>query len=515
MFTFPFLADRLMKNIASAKVSIGFISTLVVLILNAAVAYQSISTISANNRSATNSAQVLAILEKMLSTLKDLETGQREYLLTNNSEYLGARRIDIAQLRTQLKSLVQLQASTATAAQELSWEQQLSRPIDDLTATIAARQAQILSPARQVVLTEQGQKSIDRLREITTDLDRSERHMLDRLQAESRRSLTDTNIAFGISGLVDLLLLGILYGLVNWDLTNKQRAESILRDYVGEFEELYHSAPCGYHSLDSNGKFLRINRTELEMLGYAEAEIIGKKRFVDLLTPESIQTFEENFAIVKQRGWIRDIEFQTIHKDGRIVPVSATVVAIRDEWGNYQSSRSTLIDISDRVRLRQQTKLSAEISQKIRQSLQLEKILQTAVEEVQKLLAVDRVLIFRFDADGAGIVLQEQVSADYPAVIGSKIIDPCFDRNYYTRYAQGRIHTVADITQAGYAPCYVEFLQQFAVKASSIVPIYLRDQLWGLLVVHHCQSPRQWHLHALVRARRGRARACIAGSRYA
>ena len=144
------------------------------------------------------------------------------------------------------------------------------------------------------------------------------------------------------------------------------------------------------------------------------------------------------------------------------------------------------------MRLRQQARLSAEISQKIRQSLQLEEILHTAVEEVQKLLAVDRVLIFQLNPDGSGTVVQEQVTKDYPAVIASNIIDPCFDRSYHHSYTQGRIYTIADITKASLDPCYVEFLQKFGVKASAIVPIYLRAELWGLLIVHHCQAPRQW-----------------------
>jgi PAS domain S-box-containing protein len=491
-----------MKNIASAKVSIGFVSTLIVLIANAVVAYHSINSIAENNRSATCSERILTMLEKMISTLTNVEIGQREYILTENPQYLAARRIDIAQLREQLKSLVKLKSDSARSGasealvrspQLIELEQTFDRHLNELAATIAARQSRVLTPARQIVLSQQGQKTIDRVRQMTTDLDRSERNTLDRLQVQSRRSLADTQIAFGISGLLDLLLLTILYGLVKWDLVNKQRAEATLRDYVAEFEELYHSAPCGYHSLDANGRFLRINRTELQMLGYEEAEIVGRKLFVDLLAPESIKTFNDNFSVVKTRGWIRDIEFQMVRKDGQIVPISATVVAIRDADGNYLSSRSTVIDISDRVRLRKQSRLSAEISQKIRQSLQLEEILQTAVEEVQKLLAVDRVSIFRFDPDGSGTIVQEQVNPNYPAVLGSKIADPCFDRSYYLRYSQGRTHTVADITQAGYATCYIEFLEQFAVKASSIVPIYLRDELWGILIVHHCQSPRQWH----------------------
>ncbi len=343
-------------------------------------------------------------------------------------------------------------------------------------------------------------RSIDRIHKIVMEIDSPQerlRHKAklaehDRLQAESIQSLEDTKTAVRFSGLLDLLLLIFLYGLVNWDLTKKQQAESTLLNSVTEFEELYHSAPCGYHSLDINGNIIRINRTELKMLGYAEPEVVGKS-IADLISPASIETLHKNLSVLQTRGWVRDVECQMVRKDGGIVPISSTVVRVNDAHGNYIGSRATVIDISDRVKSRKQAKLSAEIAQKIRQSLQLDEILQTAVEEVQKLLEVDRVLIFRFERDGSGKVVQEKVLPGYPVVMGSKIIDPCFDRSYHERYRQGRVYSVADITQAGFAPCYVEFLQQFGVKASAIVPIQVRDRLWGLSIVHHCQSPRTWH----------------------
>jgi PAS domain S-box-containing protein len=491
-----------MKNITSPRVSIGFIATLLVLILNGVVAYQSISKIAENNRSATYTDRLLTILKNMLSTLKNVESGQREYLLTNNPQYLAAHRIDVVEIRTQLKSIEALNADSAqpNSRSKVSSKSspldlaktQIDRSLSELLTTIDRRQPQVLTLVQQNQLSQQGQQAIDRIHQTIASLDRSERLTLDRLQAESRQSLTDTKIAFGISSLLDLLLLAFLYGLVSWDVTKQQRAESTLRDYATEFEELYHNAPCGYHSLDAAGKVVRINRTELQMLGYEESEIVGCKNIVDLLSAASIQKLAENISTVQTRGWISDLEVEMLRKDGRIVPVSATVVAIKDTDGSYLGARVTLIDISDRVRLRKQTRLSAEISQKIRQSLQLAEILQTAVEEVQKLLGVDRVLIFRFETDGSVTVVQEQVVAGYPAVMGSKIVDPCFNRSYYEQYAQGRVYNVADITQAGFKPCYVEFLQQFAVKASSIASIYLRDELWGLFVVHHCQAPRTW-----------------------
>jgi two-component system, cell cycle sensor histidine kinase and response regulator CckA len=73
-----------------------------------------------------------------------------------------------------------------------------------------------------------------------------------------------------------------------------------------ELEELYNHAPCGYHSLDSEGLFVRINDTELKMLGYCREELLGRN-FADLITLDSLPTFQQNFPIFKQQGWINDL----------------------------------------------------------------------------------------------------------------------------------------------------------------------------------------------------------------
>ena len=159
----------------------------------------------------------------------------------------------------------------------------------------------------------------------------------DRLQAESSQSLKDIKVAIGFSGLLDLLFLVFLYGLVNWDLTKKQQAESTLLSSVAEFEELYHRAPCGYHSLDLAGKIIRINRTELLLLGYVEAEVVGKN-IADLIAPESIEALHQNFSLLKTVGWIHDVEFQMVRKNGQVVPVSATVVRVNDRDGKDRKS---------------------------------------------------------------------------------------------------------------------------------------------------------------------------------
>ncbi|MEA5572696.1 PAS domain S-box protein [Calothrix sp. UHCC 0171] len=132
------------------------------------------------------------------------------------------------------------------------------------------------------------------------------------------------------------------------DITEHKQAQKTLQTYATELEELYNHAPCGYHSLDKDGTFVRINDTELNMLGYSQEEVVGKKKFSDLITPESKITFQENFPRFQERGWVRDLEFQMIRKDGTILPTSLSATAMKDAAGNYLVSRSMVVDISDR-----------------------------------------------------------------------------------------------------------------------------------------------------------------------
>jgi len=121
-----------------------------------------------------------------------------------------------------------------------------------------------------------------------------------------------------------------------------------LRTSNEAIKDLYNNAPCGYHSLDKDGLIILINDTELQWLGYSRDEIVGKVAFRDLFTPNSLKTFEANFPGFKERGWVSDLEFEVVRKDGTILPILLNATAITDEDGNYVMSRSTIFDITAR-----------------------------------------------------------------------------------------------------------------------------------------------------------------------
>jgi PAS domain S-box-containing protein len=113
-------------------------------------------------------------------------------------------------------------------------------------------------------------------------------------------------------------------------------------------QDLYNNAPCGYHSLDRDGTFVQINDTELAWLGYTREEVLGRMKFSDILTPDNLEIFEKNFPAFKERGWVRDLEFNLVRKDGTFLPVLLNSTAIKDEAGHYRMSRATVFDLTAR-----------------------------------------------------------------------------------------------------------------------------------------------------------------------
>lgn len=118
-----------------------------------------------------------------------------------------------------------------------------------------------------------------------------------------------------------------------------------------ELEDLYNQAPCGYHSLDPEGRYVRVNDTELGWLGYGRDEVVGRMSAADILTAESLRTFRKNFPQFKETGRLEDLELDLVRKDGTVLSVSLNATAVRDADGRFLMSRSTMTDIGARKQI--------------------------------------------------------------------------------------------------------------------------------------------------------------------
>ncbi|MGD1919692.1 MAG: ATP-binding protein [Pleurocapsa sp.] len=147
----------------------------------------------------------------------------------------------------------------------------------------------------------------------------------------------------------------------------------------------------------------------------------------------------------------------------------------------------------------QQQQLIAETALRIRKSLDLSEILNTAVREVRLLLNCDRVIIYRFTPDMSGDIVAEALNPGWTKSLGLNIVDTCFQDKGASRYKKGKSLTIDNIYEYGLSSCHIKLLEQFEVKAHVVSPLLLESSsaseesnLWGLLIAHQCDDVRNW-----------------------
>lgn len=125
-----------------------------------------------------------------------------------------------------------------------------------------------------------------------------------------------------------------------------------------EVSDLYDRAPCGYHSVDAQGRLVRINQTELGWLGLTLQQALGRP-FTDFLTLASQQRFRQEFPRLLETGQLQDVEFELLRADGSSLPVIVSATAVRDEQGRFLRSRTTVFDNTERKKLEQRLEQQA------------------------------------------------------------------------------------------------------------------------------------------------------------
>jgi PAS domain S-box-containing protein len=277
------------------------------------------------------------------------------------------------------------------------------------------------------------------------------------------------------------------------DITERKRTEQEVQDLATALE----NAVEGISRLDTQGRYISVNKAYANAVGYQPEEMIGME-WPHTLHPEDRSKLMAAYGQMLIDGKV-EIEARGIRKDGSIFYKQLVMISAYDEQKQFIGHHCFMKDISDRklaeAQLQRQNKRSqlfADITLKIRQSLQIEEILQTTVTEVQEFLQADRVLIFRLWPNGYGQIVTEAVAPPWPSVINQNITDECFGSEYLQKYHQGRIYTIDDIEETKVQHCLMQFMQQFGVKAKLVMPVLLKEELWGLLVAHQCSSPRKW-----------------------
>lgn len=124
-------------------------------------------------------------------------------------------------------------------------------------------------------------------------------------------------------------------------------------------EDLYEDAPCGYLATYPDGRIARVNRTFLAWTGFDREDLVGARRFADLLTAGGRIYHETHFGpLLQMQGKVQGIALEMRRADGSRMPVLVGAHLRTDAEGTTSSIRISIFDASDRRRY--ETELLAE-----------------------------------------------------------------------------------------------------------------------------------------------------------
>ena len=329
----------------TTQLIIGFGLALVALIWLSHISYSNYKQHQEANGWVQRSNEVLYHGQEALTIILDIGTGLRGYLLSDDTVFLRAYEKAKANIYKHIDKLLLLTADNHNQQQTLHrLELLVTKRLGNARETLESKRR---SDGDSIVKhTLKGKQITDEIRNLIAAFQTEEKRLLDERTKRSSEFLQSS--AYSSAGLIAglCILLPVLFYLIYKNTAARTKAEKLLKETSEQFQDLYDQSPCGYFSLNSDGIIVEINQTLLSWTGYQRQELVGKVHFTKLMTAEGFELFKEKFPVFMKQGYINDVTYDLVRKDGSQFPIMSNATAIVDENGNYVKSRSSIYDMT-------------------------------------------------------------------------------------------------------------------------------------------------------------------------
>jgi PAS domain S-box-containing protein len=274
-----------------------------------------------------------------------------------------------------------------------------------------------------------------------------------------------------------------------------KQAQTALQQSEARFQLVAETATCAF--LVYRGNHLRyVNPAAEQITGYSRDELLTMN-FWELAHPD-YQGLVRDRGLARQRGEKvpRRYEIKIITKLGQERWID--IIGSSAHIDGHPAALATAYDITDLKQAEAQLQVTAnrdrllsEIALRIRSSLSLEEILSTTVAEVRQFLKADRVFIAHLEAGESCQTIAESVDMKWKSTLGWLVNDQAV-AEIRQRFEPGRVNVVNNADEIEKTPFLDEYYSRCQVKACLGMPIILDGDLFGVLAVNQCSTPRQW-----------------------
>jgi PAS domain S-box-containing protein len=334
-------------------ITIGYLLALVVLTVDSLLVVTSLDTITRSNGKVDQSRMVIAELERALSFLKDAETGQRGYLLTNRDEYLTPYRdaqVELDPALTRLGSVAADQEAQQARIAELA--RLATAKMAELNRTVQLQQQGKGDEARLGVLEGVGMKLMDQARSVAADIRDEENRLLDVRIAASQAAVRRTLVTFSLTTLTALVLLVGVSIFQNRESLERDQAAEAIRRSEAWLSTTLNSIGDAVIATDGEGRLTFLNPIAQSLTGWTQDEAAAKPlvEVFSIINETTREVVESPVDKVIREGVIVGLANHTwlIARDGTETPIDDSAAPIKDAQGRVAGVVLVFRDITER-----------------------------------------------------------------------------------------------------------------------------------------------------------------------
>lgn len=297
-----------------------FIVSVAVIFFIGGITFKHITVLKKSSDFVTNSHAVNTELERLISYLKDAETGQRGYLLTKDTAFLRPYNSSKDLIRDSFNELSKLTQNSRTQQANLNKLLfYINKKQNYLSKNIYITQQKNYSKEQLNANLTVGRSTMDSIRKKIDEMMFTQKILLNSRQQDYDSTMSYTPLLIYLTLIVTLGLITVAFIKMNRDLVLLKHTindltvaneASNLAEIVGEFGSWQ-------YNIDNNSYFFSDN--EYRLLGCAPQSFTASaEEFYKFVHPEDLQFVIESSKSIQEETNLKPFTYRVIRKDGEI-----------------------------------------------------------------------------------------------------------------------------------------------------------------------------------------------------
>ncbi len=335
---------------SSVFLKIIFVISAAIIFFIAGVTFKHIVVLKKSSTWVTNSYKINMELERLISFLKDAETGQRGYLITNDERFLEPYNKSGDLIKISLKNISQLSSNSRTQQANLkSLLFYINKKQNTLSKSIyLLKQDKIdeLQINKNLLL---GKGIMDTVRYKVDDMIAVEKNLLERRQKDYENTMNYTPLFIYLTLLITLILITISFVRMNGDLITLKEANNTLMiaNEANSLAEIVGGFGSWQNNLET-GKMIFSNNIFRLLGAEPQSFEVNEDALRVFVHPDDAEHVTESTKNSFNNELLVPYTYRIIRKDGEIRHLRALERIVRNETKD-KIYIGTITDVTDEV----------------------------------------------------------------------------------------------------------------------------------------------------------------------